>query len=85
MLTLQALTYIERHGRTIWNYATGTLTPPKGPDTGYSIPVINRITLSFSAVGKCAPMQVVKQPEQWKASTTEEQNVPPFRRTLIGN
>ena len=30
------LTYIERHGRTartFWNYATGTLTPSKGPDT----------------------------------------------------
>ena len=33
MLTLQALTYIEGNDRTsgsIWNYATGTLTPGKG-------------------------------------------------------
>ena len=36
MLALQTLTYIERYGRTdrtIWNYATGTLTPCKEPDT----------------------------------------------------
>ena len=76
MLTLQALTYIQRHsrtGRTIWNYATGTLIPPKGPDT-----VLHRIALSISAVGKCASMQVVK-PEQWKASTTEEQKCSSFQ------
>ena len=44
--------------RTIWNYATGTLTPSKGPDT-----MLNQIMLSISTVEKCAPMQVVKQPE----------------------
>ena len=53
MLALQALTYIERHGRTgrvIWNYATGTLTPSKGPDA-----MLKRIALSISTVEKCAP------------------------------
>ena len=77
MLTSQALTYIERHGRTgrtIWNNATGTLTPPKGQDT-----ILNRVALSISTVEKCAPMQVVKQPEEWKASTTEEQKCSSFQ------
>ena len=32
------------------------------------------IVLSISTVGKCGPMQVVKQPEQWKALITEKQN-----------
>ena len=62
MLTLQALTYIERHGqigKTIWNYATGTLTPSKGSDT-----TLNRIALSISTLEKRAPMRVVKQPEK---------------------
>ena len=71
MLTLQALTYIERHGRTsraIWNYTKGTLTPAKGLDT-----MLNWIMLSISTAEKCAPMQVVKQPEYRKASATEEQ------------
>ena len=64
--------YNERHSRTcrtIWNYATGTLTPSKGPDT-----MLKWIVLSISTVGKCGPMQVVKQPEQWKALITEKQN-----------
>ena len=46
MLTLQALTYIERHGRigrTICNYTTGTLTLSKG---------LKRIMLSISTVEK---------------------------------
>ena len=71
MLTLQAVTYIEGHGRTgrtIWNDATGTLIPFKGPET-----MQNRIALSISTAGKGAPMQVVKQPEHGRASTTEEQ------------
>ena len=71
MLTLQALTCVENHsrtGRTIWNYAAGTLAPCKGPDT-----MPNRIMLSISTVEKCTPMQVAKQPEQWEASTKEEQ------------
>ena len=77
MLTLQALMHIERHdrtGRTIWNCATGTQTQSKGPDT-----MLNRILLSISVVEKCAPMQVVKQPEQWKASTTEKQKCSSFQ------
>ena len=40
----------------------------KGPDT-----MLNEIALSISPVEKCTPMQVVKQPEHKKASTTEEQ------------
>ena len=70
MLTLQAL-YIERHarpGRSIWNYATGTLTPSKGPDT-----MLNQIYISISTVEKWATMQVVKKTEHGKASTTKEQ------------
>ena len=49
MLTLEALTYIEGHARTggtIWNDATCTLTPFKGPDT-----MLNRIALSISTAG----------------------------------
>ena len=71
MLTLQALMYIERHGRigsTICNYAIGALSPSKGPHT-----MLNWIPLSISTVGKCAHMQVKKQPEHGEASTTKEQ------------
>ena len=71
MLTRQALTYIEgqsRTDRTIWNYTSGTLAPSKGPDT-----MLHQIALSISTVEKCTPMQVVKQSEQWEASTKEEQ------------
>ena len=71
MLTLQALMYIERHsrtGRTIWNYATGILTPSNGPDT-----MLDQIALSISTVEKCALMQVIKQPQHGKALTIEEQ------------
>ena len=67
MLTLQALTYTERHSRTsrtIWNYFTGTQTPSKGSDT-----MLDWITLLISTVEKHAPMQVVKHrsscPEMW--------------------
>ena len=76
MLTRQTLIYIERHCRTsriIWNYATGTLTLSKE---------LNQIALSISTVEKCAPMQVVKQPEQWTASTTEEQKCSSFQKKL---
>ena len=70
MLTLQALMNIDRHsrtGRTIWNYANGTLTPSKGPDS-----MLNWITLSISTAEKCAPKQVVKQLENGKASSIQE-------------
>ena len=50
------------------------MTPFKGPDT-----MLNQIVLSISTVEKCAPMQVVKQPEQWKASTTKEQKCSSFQ------
>ena len=78
MLTLQTLAYIERYGRTgrvIWNYATGNLTPSKGPNT-----MLNRIVLSISTVETYAPMQVVKQPEHEKGSTTEEQKCSSFQK-----
>ena len=41
--------------------------------------VLNRITLSNSTMGKCAPMQVIKQPEHRRTSTTEEQNWSSFQ------
>ena len=77
MQTLQALVYIERHGQTgraIWNYATRTLTLSKEPDS-----MLNQIELSISTAEKCAPMQVVKQPEHGKASTREEQKCSSFQ------
>ena len=43
-------------------------TTATGPDS-----MLNRIALSISTAEKCSPMQVVKQPEHGKASTTEEQ------------
>ena len=67
MLTLQALAYIERNDRTggpIWNYATGTLTSWEGAETDRVIQL---------TMGKCAPMQGIKQPEYGRTSTTEEQ------------
>ena len=76
MLTLQTLMYIERHsrtGRTIWNYATDTLTPSKGPDS-----VLNQIVQSISTAEKCSPIQSGKEPEHGKASTTEEQKSSSF-------
>ena len=60
-------------GRTIWNYAKGTLAHPKGPDS-----MLNRIALSISTTEKCGPMQAVKQPENGKASATEEQKYSSF-------
>ena len=77
MQTLQALVYIERHGQTgraTWNYATRTLTLSKEPDS-----MLNQIELSISTAEKCAPMQVVKQPEHGKASTREEQKCSSFQ------
>ena len=58
MLTLQALTYIERNDQTdgsIWNYATETLDILER--------VLNWMALSNSAVGMCTPMKVIKQPK----------------------
>ena len=50
-------------------FGTMPQVPSKGPDT-----MLKRIVLSISTVGKCGPMQVVKQPGQWKALITEKQN-----------
>ena len=61
-LGILKITYIKannRSGGPIW----------RNP----GIMVINRITLSNSTVGKCTPMQVIKQPKPRRASTTEEQ------------
>ena len=40
----------------------------KGPDK-----MLNPISISISTVAKCATMQVIKQPEHRKPSTTKEQ------------
>ena len=67
MLTLQALTYNAGHTQTggnHWNNATGTMTPIQELDT-----MLNRIALFNSTAGKCAPMQVVKQPEHGRTSS----------------
>ena len=59
MLAFLFLACIDRYDRTsvpIWNYTAGTLTPVKRPRT-----LLNRIALSNSSTGKCAPMQAVKQ------------------------
>ena len=63
MLTLRSLTNIEGKNQTdrpIWNYATGALPSRKGC---YAKPT----------VGKCIPMQVIKQSEHGRTSKTEEQ------------
>ena len=52
---------------------TGTRKSSKKPNT-----MPNWIALSISTVEKCAAMQVVKQPAQWKDSTTEEQKCSSF-------
>ena len=41
--------------------------------------MLNRIALSNSAVGKCASMQVTKQPEHGRTSTTKEQKWSSFQ------
>ena len=41
--------------------------------------VLTRITLSNSTAGKCAPMQVIKQPEHGRTSTTEGQKWSSFQ------
>ena len=67
MLTFQALTYIEG------NYQTGKShleLCQKNPDILEM--VVNRIALSNSTMGNCASMQVIKQPEHGRASTTKE-------------
>ena len=77
MLTLQALIYTERYGqtaRTIWNYAKGTVTLSKRPDS-----IQNQVALSIATVEKRVPMQVVKQPENGKDSATREQKCSSFQ------
>ena len=41
--------------------------------------MLNRIALSNSTAGKCAPMQVIKQPEHGRTSTTKEQKCSSFQ------
>ena len=70
MLTLQTLMYIKENNQTdrpIWNHARGTLTSWKG--------LLNWIALSNSITGKSALVQVIKQPEHGRTSTTEEQKL----------
>ena len=45
--------------------------------------VLNWTTLSSSTVGKCAPMQVIKQPERGRTSTTEEKKYLPFKQNFV--
>ena len=65
---------MAERAETIWNDATDILTPCQGPDT-----MLNWIMLFNSTVGKCTTMQVVKQPEHGRASTTKEQKCPSFQ------
>ena len=58
MLTLQTTTYIEENDQTggpIWNCVTGSRFLER---------VLNRIALSNSTAGNCAPIPVTKQSEQ---------------------
>ena len=41
--------------------------------------VLNWVTLANSTAEKCAPMQVMKQPEHGRTSTSEEQKWPSFQ------
>ena len=50
------------------------LAGPKWADS-----MLKRIALSISTAEKCAPMQVVKQLENGKASTTKEQKCSSFQ------
>ena len=73
VLTLQALAYIKGKDRTsgpIWN-------DHRNPDILEK--VLNWITLSNSTAGKCTPMQVIKQAEHGRTSTTEEQKLSSFQ------
>ena len=66
MVTLQALMDTEGNNQTsrpIWNYATRTLHLGKGA---------KRDCIIQSTKGKCMLMQVIKQPEHGRTSTTEE-------------
>ena len=65
MVTLQALVFIEGNDN-LWDHLELC--------QNYDIleRVLNRIVLSNSTAGKCTPMQVIKQPEHGRTSTTEE-------------
>ena len=71
MLALQSLTNIEGNDQT---WERGHL---KLCHRNHDIleRLLNRIVLSNSTAGKCALMQVMKQPEQGRTSTTEEQEM----------
>ena len=58
MLTLRSPCCVLKDtiGGSMGNYATETLTPLEVPCT-----LLNRIALTNSTMGKCAPMQAVKQ------------------------
>ena len=80
MLTLQALTYTEGNDQLVGPFGTMP-QEPWHPGKGAKL---DRI-IGNSTAGKCAPMQVIKQPEHGRTSTTEEEKNPPFRRTMISN
>ena len=66
MLTLQAMMYIEGNDRAYLELCH------RNPEILER--VLNEIVLSNSTPGNCRSMQVVKQPEHGKASTSKEQN-----------
>ena len=77
MLMPQLLACLEGYDRTIgtiWNYATGTLTPTERWGA-----LLNRITSSNLTAAKCAPMLAVKQPVCGRAINMEEQNCSSFQ------
>ena len=62
MLSLQALMYVEGNDRT-----------GRHPGTDILEGMLTRIALSNSTAGKYAPLQVIKQLEHGRTSTTEKQ------------
>ena len=69
MLTLPALTYIEGSDVTGGRIRKLCHRNPEILER-----VLNGIALSNATTGNCASMQVIKQPERGRTSTTEEQN-----------
>ena len=68
MLALQAQSILKETTGPVGPFGTipqEPCNPRKGAKPDYIIQ---------STMGKCAPMQVVKQPEHGRNSTTEEQN-----------
>ena len=67
MITLQALALKE------------TMEPVGPLQPKHPVRVLNRITLCNSTAGKCTHMQVIKQSEHGRISTTKEQKRSSFQ------